>query len=151
MFGKMLNVGDEREIRFLLAHYVHYLDAADGANWAALFTPDGRWIRRSAAPVAHGGSGIAAGVTTGSAELAALARLSARNFKGLCRHQMTDIVLWQGTDADTAAGKCRMIISDFRTGPGRVAMVGSYDLMLRRMTEGWRIAELVADFLPRPA
>ncbi|MDR5654012.1 nuclear transport factor 2 family protein [Ruixingdingia sedimenti] len=149
MLGKMLNIEDEREIQFLLAHYVHYLDAADGPRWAALFTQDGRWIRRNAAPVEQGGSGIAAGVRQGRAELAALAEFSVQNFKGLCRHQMTDVVLWQGADAGTAEGKCRMIISDFRHGPGRVAMAGSYDLSFTRTPEGWRIAALSADFLPR--
>ncbi|WP_134725360.1 nuclear transport factor 2 family protein [Paracoccus luteus] len=91
---------------------------------------------------------MAAGETQGRAALAALARFSVQNFGGLCRHQMTDVVLWQGGDADTVQGKCRMIISDFRHGPGRVAMAGIYDLTLVRTAQGWRIAELAADFLP---
>ncbi|WP_287883260.1 MULTISPECIES: nuclear transport factor 2 family protein [Paracoccus] len=144
----MIDPEAEREIRFLLGRYVHLLDAGEAAAWAGLFTPDGRWIRRNAAPAVLGGSGIAAGERRGRAELAELAGYSVRNFRGLCRHQMTDILLWRAGGGGVQ-GKCRMIITDFRDGPGRVAMVGSYDMTFVRTPEGWRIAMLSAEFLPR--
>ncbi len=148
MFGPMIDPDTEREIRFLMAQYTHLLDAGEAQAWAALFTPGGRWIRSHASPAAMGGSGIAAGVCEGRAELAGLADLSMRNFCGLGRHQMTDLLLWQAEEG-RVRGACRMLITDFRDGPGKVAMVGTYDLLLSPTPAGWRIAELTAEFLPR--
>lgn len=105
-------------------------------------------MRHNAAPRKLGGSGISAGVKQGHAELAELAAFSVQNFTGLCRHQITDLLWWQ-QDQDEVVGRCHMLITDFRDGPGKVAMAGDYQMFLRRTDEGWRIAELSASFLPR--
>lgn len=139
---------EDRAIRHLLAHYVHLLDGGEAEAWAALFTPEGQWLRHNAAPSHLGGSGIVAGVKAGRRELAELAAFSVRNFRGLCRHQMTDLLLWRGNGGE-ALGKCRMLITDFRDGPGKVAMAGCYDFSFAELPgEGWRIARLEASFLP---
>ena len=127
MFGEMLDAEDERQIRFLMGHYVHLLDAAEDEKWAELFTEDGQWIRNNAAPVALGGSGIAAGTLTGRAALVDLVKRSiSENFRLLGRHMVSDLVVWRSQDADTAHGRCRMLITDWRDGPGKISMAGNY-------------------------
>lgn len=150
MFGEMLEAEAERDIRFLMGHYVHLLDAAECERWAELFTEDGRWIRMNAAPVALGGSGNPAGILAGRSALADLVKRSvSENFQGLSRHMITDLVLWRGKPPHTACGRCRMLITDWSEGPGRIAMAGIYDLEFVRQPAGSRIASLTASFLPK--
>ncbi|MBJ6134951.1 nuclear transport factor 2 family protein [Ochrobactrum sp. Q0168] len=149
MYGDMLSAEDEQEIRFVLGHYVHFLDSADAKKWAALFTENASWIRRNAAPIEHGGSGIAAGVRKGQKELTALVTEAiAVNFKCRSRHFITDLVLWKSDDPLEAKGRCRMLITDWRGGPGRIAMAGAYDFVFSKTIDGWRISTLTAEFLP---
>ncbi|MBN9403213.1 nuclear transport factor 2 family protein [Castellaniella denitrificans] len=146
----MLDAEDEREIRFLMGHYVHYLDGEQGKEWAGLFAEDGQWLGGNVAPAAKGGSGLDAGNPKGRAALEALVyRAITQNFRSLSRHMITDLVLWRdASDHDIAHGRGRMFITDWRDGPGKISMSGSYVFLFARTPEGWRISTLRASFLP---
>lgn len=149
MFGEMLDAEDERRIRFLIGHYVHLLDTAEADQWANLFTEDGQWIRKTTSPISLGGSGIPAGVLTGRKALAALVKKSTEeNFRFLARHMISDLVLWRTDRNDAVSGRCRMLISDWRDGPGKLAMAGIYDFRFVHTPDGWKISTLEASFLP---
>lgn len=71
--------------------------------------------------------------------------------KGLVRHQLTDIVIEPGIDADHAKGRSFILVTDWRDGPGRIAALGDCETEFVRTPQGWRFASILLRTLPRPA
>lgn len=150
MSGSGLPVADELAIRNLVAKYGHALDEGTAEEWAALFTEDGSWHRLNVPPASLGGSGLPAEVRRGRAVLTQMAReVVDGTFRRRCRHQMTDVWLEAGNTPDTAHGRSRALITDWRDGPGKIAMVGSYAFEFAKLPEGWRIKSISCDLLPK--
>ena len=138
---------DERQILRLCALYCHHFNHGAAEDWAALFAPDGRFVKLNAS---HGGLGTGGGATVGTAELLDMAHGRRALFKGLVRHQQTDIVIQPGRDADHAAAKSIILVTDWRDGPGRIAALGDCETEFVRTPQGWRFASITLSTLPRP-
>ncbi len=150
MSSSGLPVEDELAIRNLLARYGHLLDEGAPEDWAALFTDDGSWHRVNSAPSTLGGSGLPAEVRSGRAVLTQMAKEVAQDlFRRRCRHQLTDVYVEAGGTPTSARGLARALITDFRDGPGKIAMVGSYKFEFAKIAEGWRIRSIACSLLPR--
>lgn len=144
-----LDVACELEIRNLVARYPHYADAGDTERFAALFCEDGRWRRENVPPAAQGGSGLPAETHVGHAAIREMIEASIiRRFNRRFRHQMTDLLVEAGAGPDEATGRCRALITDWRDGPGKIAMCGHYSFVFRRTASGWRFAEVSVYVLP---
>lgn len=149
MAERRLSVSDELEIRSMFARYVHLLDGGDAHGWANLFTEDGSWTRVNSPPRELGGSGLAAETVSGRANLEQMAiDVVQTRFRGLCRHQMTDVYVEAGDTPDTARGLSRALITDWLDGPGKLAMVGDYRLEFARTPDGWRIRSIACTLVP---
>jgi hypothetical protein len=145
-----LPVADELAIRNLLAKYGHTLDEGTPEAWADLFTEDGSWQRLNVPPRELGGSGLPAEVRRGRDVLARMAKEVVQDlFRRRCRHQMTDVYVEAADDPNQAKGLARALITDFRQGAGKIAMVGSYRFDFARTAQGWRIRSIVCELLPR--
>lgn len=147
-FDPSVTPEDDTRIRALYARYCHYFDANRIADWAGLFTADGSFTRVNAPPAGKGGSGLPAETATGRAALVALGERAQASFRGLMRHQQTDIFI-DMTGPDSAEGTSYGLITDWRDGPGRIAMIGTYRTRLARQADGWRFASVAIDILPR--
>ncbi len=152
MSSSGLPVADELAIRNLLAKYGHLLDEGAPEDWAALFTEDGSWQRLNVPLATLGGSGLPAEMRSGRAVLTRMAKEVVQDlFRRRCRHQMTDVYVEAGATPGTARGLARALITDWRDGPGKIAMVGSYKFEFTRLAEGWRIKSIACDLLPKAA
>jgi hypothetical protein len=147
--GEQLPIEDEMAIRFMFSKYGHLLDGGDAKGWGDLFTDDGSWTRVNSPARDKGGSGLPAETVSGRSNLVQMAiDVVEGRFNGLCRHQMTDVHVSSGEDADTANGMARALITDWNDGPGKVAMVGNYKLVFSRTREGWRIRSIECTLVP---
>ncbi|MET3916988.1 hypothetical protein ABID97_003770 [Variovorax sp. OAS795] len=143
-----LPVHDELEIRSLFARYGHWADAGD-ARFVELFTPDATWTRGNSPPASLGGSGLPPETIRGRERLGALmVEVMQKKFCQRMHHQFTDFYVEPGEDADDALGHARALITDWRHGPGRIAMFGTYALRFRRTADGWRICDATVRVLP---
>jgi hypothetical protein len=143
-----LPVDDELEIRSLFARYGHLADVGDPA-FVELFTATATWSRANSPPLAQGGSGLPPETLQGHARLLSMmTEVMQKRFKGLMRHQMTDFYVEPGERADDAVGHSRALITDWRDGPGKVAMFGTYTTRFVRTADGWRIQDVVVRVLP---
>jgi hypothetical protein len=134
----------------MFAKYGHLLDGGDAKGWANLFTDDGSWTRENSPPRELGGSGLPAETVQGRDNLEQMAiDVVQKRFRGLCRHQMTDVYVEAGDTPDTARGLCRALITDWLDGPGKLAMVGDYKLRFERTAGGWRIKSINCTLVPR--
>jgi hypothetical protein len=142
-------VADELAMRNLLARYVHLADAGDLDGFAALFLADGTWRRENAPPAAQGGSGLPAETVTGHDELKRMIDNSiVKRFDRKFRHQMTDVLIEPGDGPDDVRGRCRALITDWRDGPGKIAMCGAYTFRFARTPHGWRFRSVSVRVLP---
>jgi hypothetical protein len=152
MTQRKLPIADELDIRNMFARYVHLLDGGDGGDargWANLFTEDATWTRINSPPRELGGSGLPAETVRGRGNLEKMAVGVVRDrFRGLCRHQMTDVYIEAGDTPDHARGLSRALITDWLDGPGKLAMVGDYKLEFARTPEGWRIKSIACKLVP---
>jgi hypothetical protein len=145
-----LPVEDELAIRNLLAKYGHLLDEGAPEAWADLFTEDGSWHRLNAPPRELGGSGLPAEIRRGREVLTRMAKEVADDlFRRRCRHQLTDVYVEAAEQPDRARGLARALITDWRDGPGKIAMVGSYKFEFNRTAQGWKIKAIECALLPR--
>jgi hypothetical protein len=143
-----LPVDDELEIRSLFARYGHLADAGD-SNFIQLFTEDATWTRANSPPASLGGSGLPPETIRGRDKLGELmVAVMQKKFRQRMHHQMTDFYVVPGADADDAMGHARALITDWRDGPGKIAMFGKYDVRFRRTSVGWRISEMTVRVLP---
>lgn len=141
--------GDDAALRNLVARYAYRADAGDLDGFAALFTEDGSWTRENTPPAGNGGSGLPAETVVGAEALKAMIRASIiERFQRKFRHQMTDILIEPGAGPDEAKGLSRALISNWRDGPGQMAMCAAYTWAFRRTAAGWRIASASVRVLP---
>jgi uncharacterized protein (TIGR02246 family) len=131
-----LTSDDRWEINDLYARYAFGWDDADGQAFAAVFTPDGVFHRPEDPPL------------VGRAEIAAFVAERAQIQPGI-RHFTTNIVI-EGDQDDTARGTAYVIALRIADDNVRIRAVGRYHDLLRRLDEGWRIADRKLElWLPR--
>ena len=143
-----LSVEDRLDILDLFARYARCVDAGDADGYADLFTGDGSFTRTNASPAGSGGSGLPPGGFVGSAALRQLVRDLAVLFRGLMRHQLTDVAIDAGSGPDEATGTCYGLITDWREGQGRISMHCTYRTSLVRTAAGWRFRHMTIERLP---
>jgi hypothetical protein len=143
-----LPVEDELEIRSVFARYGHLADAGD-PNFVQLFTEDATWTRLNSPPASQGGSGLPPETLHGHEPLLAMMEdVMKKKFKQRMHHQMTDFYVVPGAGPDDAMGHARALITDWRDGPGKIAMFAKYDVRFRRTPVGWRISDAKLRVLP---
>lgn len=145
----LIAVEDEREIHRLYALYCHYFNHGEASKWVALFAPDGSFTRENPSAAVPGQQVNPAGTTKGHAALMEMALGRREMFKGLVRHQQTDIVLNRGQDVDHASGISFILLTDWRDGPGKIRAVGDCFAEFIRTDEGWRFQSIRLSTLPR--
>jgi uncharacterized protein (TIGR02246 family) len=137
-----LTVADHVEIQGLHARYAHSFDGADAEAWAALFTPDGRFVPPGLEPV------------VGTEELRAFIAARSQDAPGM-RHVIANVVA--EPDGDQARGSAYFLV--FRLGGDgqfRLRNFGRYEDRYERVDGGWRIAsrdivgELPLDLVDAP-
>ena len=146
-----IDLEDERRILRLYALYCHTFNHGEAEAWAALFSADGRFTRLNAGAKQHGNFGNPAGTTSGTENLIEMAKGRRELFKGLVRHQQTDMVIEPGKNVDHATGRSIILVTDWRDGPGRLAAVGDCTAEFVRTAGGWCFANITLSTLPRPA
>ena len=149
MMFPRLPLDDEIAIRSLFARYGHLADSGDPA-FADMFTEDATWTRANSPSSALGGSGLPAETVRGRDALRQLmVEVMQKKFKGLVHHQMTDFYVEPGDGPDQAAGWSRALITDWRDGPGKVAMFATYETRFARTADGWLISSMTLSVLPK--
>jgi hypothetical protein len=149
MSDDQLPVVDELALRNLIARYAHFADAGDLDAFANLFVRDGTWTRENSPPTALGGSGLPSETVVGHDGLKAMIENSIiKRFNRKFRHQMTDVLIERGGGPDEARGLCRALITDWRDGPGKIAMCGAYTSTFVRTADGWRFKSVSVNVLP---
>jgi hypothetical protein len=142
-------VVDELAIRTLFLHYGHYLDAGNGEGYASLFTEDGSYTRANRSPPELGGSGLPAESYVGRENLTKAAKfVSLDHWAGGIKHQMTDLVIEPGDTPDTARGYSRALLTDWRSGAGKLAMCATYTTDFVRTKAGWKIKTTYCELIP---
>jgi hypothetical protein len=124
------DTGSTLKIHELLSRYCHLVDHDQGAAWAALFTPDGRFEVISAIRL------------EGTEQLVTLPGSVQQHGGGKWRHQLTNIVIDAGAGPDEAIVTAYGLVTDWREG-GSLSSFSDYRIVLRK-SDGWRIAALVA-------
>jgi hypothetical protein len=150
MTMKFIDIDDERQIVRLFALYCHTFNHGAAEEWAGLFAADGRFTRLNAGAVQHGNFGNPAGTVAGTENLIEMAKGRREMFKGLVRHQQTDMIVEPGPDKDHAVAKSFILVTDWRDGPGRLAAVGDCTAEFVRTANGWRFQSITLSTLPRP-
>lgn len=144
-----LPVEDELAIRNLIARYAYAADAGDLDGFADLFTDDGSWTRENSPPAGQGGSGLPAETVSGRDALKLLIENSIiKKFDRKFRHQMTDVLVEATASPDGARARFRALITDWRDGPGKIAMCGQYSATFERTAKGWRFKSASVNVLP---
>lgn len=148
MLDAFIDIEDERRIHRLYALYCHHFAHGAPQDWVSLFTPDGVFAKLSAS---QGGLGTSAQTVEGHAALLEMTKGRREMFQGQVRHQQTDIVVLPGEEVDTARGQSLILVTDWRSGQGRLAALGSCTADFRRTKQGWRFARIELSALPKPA
>lgn len=139
--SKQLPVADDLECRNLVSRYAHYADAGELDLFADLFLTDGVWRRENVPPKEHGGSGLPAEDKVGHAALKEMIDTAIiKQFNRRFRHQFTDVLVEPGDSPDTAKGRARALITDWRSGPGKIAMCGNYTFGFSKTPAGWKFS-----------
>lgn len=122
---------DRIAIAELFARYCHRVDHGDTAGWLELFTPDGTFE--------------VAGVMRleGHEQVAAMPGVVAEQGGGKWRHQITNIAVDAGEDADIARVTAYGLVTDWGN-DGKPMTFSDYTITLVRAIGGWRIRTLVA-------
>ncbi|KQY25751.1 MULTISPECIES: nuclear transport factor 2 family protein [Rhizobium/Agrobacterium group] len=149
MLNDFIPAEDERRIHRLYALYCHYFNHGEAEKWVELFAPNGTFTRLNASAAVPGKTANPAGSTVGHEALLDLARGRREMFRGLVRHQQTDIVLTPGTDGDYVDGISFILLTDWREGAGLLRAVGDCRAAFVRLTEGWRFQSIELSTLPR--
>ena len=145
---KRLPIEDALAIRDLFARYGHLADVGN-PDFVHLFTEDATWTRANSPPASQGGSGLPPETIQGHVKLLGMmTEVMQKRFDKLMRHQMTDFYVEPGDAADDAIGHSRALITDWRDGPGKIAMFGTYTTRFARTPSGWRIREVSVRVLP---
>ncbi|MES2533865.1 MAG: nuclear transport factor 2 family protein [Pseudomonadota bacterium] len=149
MTFRRLPTDDELAIRDLFARYGHLADVGN-PDFVSLFTDDATWSRVNSPPKSMGGSGLPPETIQGHDKLLGMmSETMQKRFRQLMRHQMTDFYVEPGDGPDDAVGHSRALITDWRDGPGKIAMFGTYTTRFARTADGWRIRAVSVEVLPR--
>lgn len=148
LISQFIPIEDERRIQRLYALYCHYFNHGEAEKWVSLFAPDGRFTRLNASTAAPGQQANPAGSTIGHEKLLEMAFSRREMFKGMVRHQQTDIVITQGGDADHANGVSFILLTDWREGAGKLRSVGDCRAQFTRLSQGWRFQSIELNTLP---
>ena len=149
MLFTFLPPADELQVRNLIARYALHTDAGEPEAFAALYTEDGSWTRENSPPVALGGSGLPSQTFTGREALADLIIQSAINrVQRKVRHQMTDVLVEPGDNAEEARITFRALVTNWMDGPGKIAMCVHYRGLAVKRAEGWMLQTISARVLP---
>lgn len=122
-----LSLEDRAAIEEIYAAYAHTFDAGDAYGWAALFTPDGRFVRRGEEDV------------VGTAALQQFVLDRAESAPGITHH-VTNVSMAAADDG--ARGRAYVFV--LRIAPGavlRLRNLGAYEDDLVQDNGVWRIAE----------
>lgn len=141
-----IDIEDERQILRLYALYCHHFNHGNVEEWVDLFAPDGSFTRLN--PSA-GAQANPVGTTKGHDALRQMIGQRREMFRGLVRHQQTDMVITPGQDADHATGISFILLTDWREGAGHLRAVGDCHAEFRRLEQGWRFATIALSTLPR--
>ncbi|WP_370301440.1 nuclear transport factor 2 family protein [Pseudooceanicola sp.] len=147
MLDSFVDPEDERRIHRLYALYCHFFAHGEPEEWVSIFTPDGVFAKLSAS---QGGLGTSAQTVEGHAALLEMTKGRREMFQGQVRHQQTDIVILPGADADSAVGHSLILVTDWRSGQGRLAALGSCKSEFKRIAAGWRFQRIELTALPKP-
>ncbi len=122
---------DRIAIAELFARYCHSVDHGDTAGWLDLFTPDAVWE--------------VAGVMRfeGREQVGAMPGIVAEHGGGKWRHQITNITVDAGDDADVAQVTAYGLVTDWGK-EGKPTSFSDYAITLSRIDGSWRIRTLVA-------
>lgn len=122
---------DRIAIGELFARYCHRVDHRDVAGWLELFTPDAVWQ--------------VVGVMRfeGHEQVGAMPGVVAEYGGGKWRHQITNIVVDAGGDADTALVTAYGLVTDWGK-EGKPISFSDYTITLNRVGGVWRIRTLTA-------
>ena len=131
MVGSVIDSAARAEIVDLFARYCHRVDGDDGPGWAALFTADGRF------------EVVGAFALEGAAQLATMPATVTAHGGGKWRHQITNIAIDPGSEADEVLVRAYGLVTEWRDG-GRPVSFTDYAVVMRRVADGWRIASLTA-------
>jgi hypothetical protein len=132
---------DELQIRNQIARYAYAVDGGEKEVFAGLFLEDGAWTREASPPATQGGSGLPAQTIRGRTGLMGLIQTAIiERFQLKARHQMTDVLVEPGADANSAKARFRALVTDWREGPGRVSMCVVYTAACVRTDDGWKFA-----------
>jgi hypothetical protein len=138
---------DELQIRNLVARYAYAIDAGEKEAFASLFVEDGAWSRENPPPAAQDGSGPPQAIRGRAGLMNLIETQTIPRWQLRARHQMTDVLVEPGADEDTARVLYRALVTDWREGPGRVAMCVNYTAACVRGDDGWKFASVSARVL----
>ncbi|MDB5497416.1 MAG: hypothetical protein JWP28_1447 [Phenylobacterium sp.] len=139
---------DELQIRNLIARYAYAIDGGEKEAFASLFLEDGAWSRENPPPATQDGSGPAQAVRGRAGLMALIETATIPRWRLKARHQMTDVLVEPGADENSAKVLYRALVTDWREGPGRVAMSVNYTAACVRTDAGWKFATVSARVLP---
>ncbi len=122
---------DRIAIAELFGRYCHSVDHGDTAGWLDLFTPDGTFEVAGAMRL------------EGHEQVGAMPSVVAEHGGGKWRHQITNIVVDEGDDADTALVTAYGLVTDWGN-EGRPMTFSDYAITLNRTGGVWRIRSLLA-------
>lgn len=122
---------DRIAIAELLARYCHRVDHGDVAGWLELFTPDAVWE--------------VVGVMRfeGHEQIGAMPSVVAEHGGGKWRHQITNIAVDEGDDADVAHVTAYGLVTDWGK-EGKPTSFSDYAITLNRVGGAWQIRTLLA-------
>lgn len=149
MYDDQIPVSDDLALRNLVAKYAHYADAGELERFADLFIEEGTWTRENSPPASQGGSGLPAETFRGHGALKKMIENSIiKKFNRKFRHQMTDVLIEPGETDAFASVRLRALITDWRDGPGKIAMCGNYTCVAVKTQAGWRFKSVSVYVFP---
>ena len=148
MTVNLLAPADELQIRNLIARYAYAIDAGEKEAFASLFLEDGAWSRENPPPATQADSTPPSAVRGRAALMDLIETATIPRWQLKARHQMTDVLVEPGPDGTSAQVRYRALVTDWREGPGRVAMSVNYTAACVRTADGWKFAAVSARVLP---
>ena len=148
MAADMLSPEDHIAINRLIADYCHKFDCADFEGFLALFTDDAIWTRMNSPPASMGGSGLPQETVRGKDAIRHIIVTAQAGFRQLMRHQQTNIAI-DPDGPNQAKSLSYGMITDWRSGAGRLAMFATYHNRFRKTEAGWRFTAVAIDLLPK--
>ncbi|MDB5481477.1 MAG: hypothetical protein JWO83_2530 [Caulobacteraceae bacterium] len=139
---------DELQIRNLIARYAYAIDGGEKEAFASLFLEDGAWSRENPPPETQDGSGPPPAVRGRAGLMDLIETATIPRWQLKARHQMTDVLVEPGPNGNSAKVLYRALVTDWRDGPGRVAMSVNYTAACVRTDDGWKFATVSARVLP---